>query len=437
MKKIFSIMLGLAMAMGVNAQTENPNRLIMMSKVGNKAYAIDKIDSIYFAKKEGEVRADVKFLEYVKDDKKGDVLHVAVTRTDPNCSYCIDVLPANTAKRYSDDVLAQYFDQQKTTKFYQDFTDAELTGFKQELEPNTKYTVFTVAYDEYGVACEASRADFTTPKTPLIGNPAISYTIDETTTSSITLTVTANEDCFGYYWCLFDKGQAQAQFEQWGPMFGFQNIESMIAQFSGKKYEKVTTYTWKDLKPGTEYDICVVPVDEAGTYADMVTIPVTTKQQGGEGVAQVAITSGGASVQKTDDGDKLTYTIIFTPNDQTAVYHDGVVSKKKFDEDGEEFWKNYLLNGNPQDPNYNQYGVDKYTFEANVGEEYYGIAIAKNANGEYGPMVKELFKVEAPAGVAPAKVKANKGGVATRIKTNEKRTAVVPVMKSVKLVSAE
>lgn len=437
MKKIFSIMLGLAMAMGVNAQTENPNRLIMMSQAGNKAYALDKIDSIYFAKKEGQVRADVKFLKYEKDDEKGDVLHVAVTRTDPNCSYCIDILPANTAKRYSDDVLAQYFDQQKTTKFNQDFTNAELTGFKQELEPNTKYTVFTVAYDEYGVACEASRADFTTPKTPLIGNPAISYTIDETTTSSITLTVTANEDCFGYYWCLFDKGQAQAQFEQWGPMFGFQNIESMIAQFSGKKYEKVTTYTWKDLKPGTEYDICVVPVDEAGTYADMVTIPVTTKQQGGEGVAQVAITSGGASVQKTDDGDKLTYTIIFTPNDQTAVYHDGVVSKKKFDEDGEEFWKNYLLNGNPQDPNYNQYGVDKYTFEANVGEEYYGIAIAKNANGEYGPMVKELFKVEAPAGVAPAKVKANKGGVATRIKTNEKRTAVVPVMKSVKLVSAE
>ena len=433
MKKIFSIMLGLAMAMGVNAQTENPNRLIMMSQAGNKAYALDKIDSIYFAKKEGQVRADVKFLKYVKDDKKGDILHVAVTRTDPNCSYCIDVLPANTAKRYSDDVLAQYFDQQKTTKFYKDFTDAELTGFKQELEPNTKYTVFTVAYDEYGVACEASRADFTTPKTPLIGNPAISYTIDETTTSSITLTVTANEDCFGYYWCLFDKGQAQAQFEQWGPMFGFQNIESMIAQFSGKKYEKVTTYTWKDLKPGTEYDICVVPVDEAGTYADMVTIPVTTKQQGGEGVAQVAITSGGAEVYE----GKLLYTIIFTPNDQTAVYHDLVVSKEAFDKDGEEFWKNYLLNGNPEDPNYNQYGVDKFPFEAEAGKQYYGIAIAKNANGEYGPMVKELFKVEAPAGVAPAEVKANKGGVATRIKTNEKRTAVVPVMKSVKLVSAE
>ena len=433
MKKIFSIMLGLAMAMGVNAQTENPNRLIMMSQAGNKAYALDKIDSIYFAKKEGQVRADVKFLKYEKDAEKGDVLHVAVTRTDPNSSYCIDILPANTAKRYSDDVLAQYFDQQKTTKFNQDFTDAELTGFKQELEPNTKYTVFTVAYDEYGVACEASRADFTTPKTPLIGNPAISYTIDETTTSSITLTVTANEDCFGYYWCLFDKGQAQAQFEQWGPMFGFQNIESMIAQFSGKKYEKVTTYTWKDLKPGTEYDICVVPVDEAGTYADMVTIPVTTKQQGGEGVAQVAITSGGAEVYE----GKLLYTIIFTPNDQTAVYHDLVVSKEAFDKDGEEFWKNYLLNGNPEDPNYNQYGVDKFPFEAEAGKQYYGVAIAKNAKGEYGPLVKELFTVEAPAGVAPAKVKANKGGVATRIKTNEKRTAVVPVMKTIKLVSAE
>ena len=342
-------------------------------------------------------------------------------------------MPANTAKRYSDDVLAQYFDQQKTTKFNQDFTDAELTGFKQELEPNTQYTVFTVAYDEYGVACEASRADFTTPKTPLVGNPAISYTIDETTTSSFTLTVTANEDCFGYYWCMFEKGQAQAQFEQWGPMFGFPNIESMIAQFSGKKYEEVSTNTWKDLAPGTDYEVCVVPVDEAGTYADMVTIPVTTKQQGGEGVAQVAITSGGAEVYE----GKLLYTIIFTPNDQTAVYHDLVVSKEAFDKDGEEFWKNYLLNGNPEDPNYNQYGVDKFPFEAEAGKQYYGVAIAKNAKGEYGPLVKELFTVEAPAGVAPAKVKANKGGVATRIKTNEKRTAVVPVMKSIKLVSAE
>lgn len=433
MKKIFSIMLGLAMAMGVNAQTENPNRLIMMSQAGNKGYAIDKIDSIRFAKKEGQVRADVKFLKYEKDAEKGDVLHVAVTRTDPNSTYCIDILPANTAKRYSDDVLAQYFDKQKTTQFNQDFTDAELTGFKQELEPNTQYTVFTVAYDEYGVACEASRADFTTPKTPLVGNPAISYTIDETTTSSFTLTVTANEDCFGYYWCMFEKGQAQAQFEQWGPMFGFPNIESMIAQFSGKKYEEVSTHTWKDLAPGTDYEVCVVPVDEAGTYADMVTIPVTTKQQGGEGVAQVAITSGGAEVYE----GKLLYTIIFTPNDQTAVYHDLVVSKEAFDKDGEEFWKNYLLNGNPEDPNYNQYGVDKFPFEAEAGKQYYGVAIAKNAKGEYGPLVKELFTVEAPAGIAPAKVKANKGGVATRIKTNEKRTAVVPVMKSIKLVSAE
>ena len=437
MKKIFSIVLGLAMAMGVNAQTENPNRLIMMSKAGNKAYALDKVDSIYFAKQEGQVRAEVKFLQLVQDEEKGNILHVAVTRSNENVSYCIDVLPTNTVKQYDDNTLARYFDMQKTQKFYQDFTDAELTGFGQTLEPGTSYTVFTLAYDEYGVPCEGSRAEFETPKAATVGNPTVSYTIDETTTNSFTITVTPNDDCAEYFWCSFGKGEAQAQFEQWGPMFGFPNIEAMVRQFSGAAHEGVESNTWKDMAPGTDYEVLVVPVDVEGNNGELVTIPVSTKQQGGDGIAQVAITSGGASVQKTDDGDKLTYTIIFTPNDQTAVYHDGVVSKKKFDEDGEEFWKNYLLNGNPQDPNYNQYGVDKYTFEANVGEEYYGIAIAKNANGEYGPMVKELFKVEAPAGVAPAKVKANKGGVATRIKTNEKRTAVVPVMKSVKLVSAE
>ena len=433
MKKIFSIMLGLAMAMGVNAQTENPNRLIMMSQAGNKAYALDKIDSIYFAKKEGQVRADVKFLKLVQDEEKGNILHVAVTRTSQDVSYCIDVLPTNTVKHYHDNTLARYFDMQKTQKFNQDFTDAELSGFSQKLEPGTSYTVFTIAYDEYGVPCEGSRAEFETPKAATVGNPTVSYTIDETTTNSFTITVTPNDDCAEYFWCSFRKGEAQAQFEQWGPMFGFPNIEAMVRQFSGAAHEGVESNTWKDMAPGTDYEVLVVPVDVEGNNGELVTIPVSTKQQGGEGVAQVAITSGGAEVYE----GKLLYTIIFTPNDQTAVYHDLVVSKEAFDKDGEEFWKNYLLNGNPEDPNYNQYGVDKFTFEAEAGKQYYGVAIAKNAKGEYGPLVKELFTVEAPAGVAPAKVKANKGGVATRIKTNEKRTAVVPVMKSIKLVSAE
>ena len=437
MKKIFSIMLGLAMAMGVNAQTENPNRLIMMSQAGNKAYALDKIDSIYFAKKEGQVRADVKFLKYVKDDEKGDVLHVAVTRTDPNSSYCIDVLPANTAKRYSDDVLAQYFDMQKTQKFNQDFTDAELSGFSQKLEPGTSYTVFTIAYDEYGVPCEGSRAEFETPKAATVGNPTVSYTIDETTTNSFTITVTPNDDCAEYFWCSFGKGEAQAQFEQWGPMFGFPNIEAMVRQFSGAAHEGVESNTWKDMAPGTDYEVLVVPVDVEGNNGELVTIPVSTKQQGGDGIAQVAITSDGVTEYEDEKGKQLVCTLVFTPNDQTAVYHDLVVEKGAFDKEGEEYWKNLLLNGNPQDPNYNHYDVDRFPFAAEAGKQYYGVAIAKNAKGEYGPLVKELFNVEAPAGVTPAKVKANKGGVATRIKTNEKRTAVVPVMKSVKLVSAE
>lgn len=437
MKKIFSIMLGLAMAMGVNAQTENPNRLIMMSQAGNKAYALDKIDSIYFAKKEGQVRADVKFLKLVQDEEKGNILHVAVTRTSQDVSYCIDVLPTNTVKHYDDNTLARYFDMQKTQKFNQDFTDAELSGFSQKLEPGTSYTVFTIAYDEYGVPCEGSRAEFETPKAATVGNPTVSYTIDETTTNSFTITVTPNDDCAEYFWCSFGKGEAQAQFEQWGPMFGFPNIEAMVRQFSGAAHEGVESNTWKDMAPGTDYEVLVVPVDVEGNNGELVTIPVSTKQQGGDGIAQVAITSDGVTEYEDEKGKQLVCTLVFTPNDQTAVYHDLVVEKGAFDKEGEEYWKNLLLNGNPQDPNYNHYDVDRFPFAAEAGKQYYGVAIAKNAKGEYGPLVKELFNVEAPAGVTPAKVKANKGGVATRIKTNEKRTAVVPVMKSIKLVSAE
>ena len=68
MKKFFSIAaLALAMSTGVLAQTDVvPNRMIINSSVASKAYAVDHVDSISFARKDGEVKANVEFLRYEK-----------------------------------------------------------------------------------------------------------------------------------------------------------------------------------------------------------------------------------------------------------------------------------------------------------------------------------------------------------------------------------
>lgn len=432
MKKFFSIAaLAFAMSTGVQAQTDVvPNRMIIHSSVASKAYAVEHVDSISFARKEGEVKANLEFLRYEKNEDEGDIVYVKVTRTDPSSTFRIDVLPTNTAKQYDDLTFARYFERMSGTQLAEDFSEGKLSGFPTEFTANTSYTVVTLAYDEYGVPCQVSRAEFKTPKVPTVGTPSVTYTIDETTSSSFTLTVTPNKDCAEFYWCQFEKGKAQEQFEQWGPMFGLSSIEAMIKQFSGRPYSEEATNTWNELAPGTDYEVAVLPVDVEGNFGDLVYIYVTTKGQGGEGIAQVTATVGDFVKYE----DSYVQTVTFTPNDQTALYHDAICAKDKYEELGGDKWaKEYLMQDIKEDPNWNQYGVDKYPFTATPNTAYYALALAKNAKGEWGPLTKHEFTTgAAPAGVAPAKAVAMPKRVAT--KKAAKRTAVAPVMRTMTLV---
>lgn len=432
MKKFFSIAaLALAMSTGVQAQTDVvPNRMIIHSSVASKAYAVDHVDSISFARKEGEVKANLEFLRYEKNEDEGDIVYVKVTRTDPSSTFRIDVLPTNTAKQYDDITFARYFERMSGTQLAEDFSEGKLSGFPTEFTANTSYTVVTLAYDEYGVPCQVSRAEFKTPKVPTVGTPSVTYTVDETTSSSFTLTVTPNKDCAEFYWCQFEKGKAQEQFEQWGPMFGLSSIEAMIKQFSGRPYSEEATNTWNELAPGTDYEVAVLPVDVEGNFGDLVYIYVTTKGQGGDGVAQVDVTVG----DYVNNGGSYVQTVTFTPNDQTALYHDAICAKDAYEKNGgDKGFTEYLKEDNSQDPNWNQYGVDKYIFEATPNTAYYALALAKNAKGEWGPLTKHEFTTgAAPAGVAPAKAVAMPKRVAT--KKAAKRTAVAPVMRTMTLV---
>lgn len=432
MKKLFTI-LALALAtLTASAQTDVPNRMLI--KQGNeqsqtiKAFAIDKVQEVNFARVDGEIKATIAFDSYVKKDDGQDMLKLAITRSESCESYCIDVLPANLAKLYDDDTMAKYFEQKNAKKMYEDFTSGELTGI--ELKGNTNYTVITLGYDQYGVPGETSRADFTTPKEQTVGTPSVTCNFDEITGTSFTVTVTPNADCGEYFLVQLGRGELEKQFEEWGARMGYANIGDMIKGFAWYGHNEVYTQTFGDLLPCTDYDLIILPTDVNGTYGDIITVPVTTAKQGGEGVAEMTITYDAVGGD-AESGYYLPVT--YTPNDQTSIHHDLLIEKNFFnqnytDESLAALMKSDTNPFNPYDTYWNAIGVKNEKWNCTPGETYYAVSIAKNANGEYGPFAKVEI-VTAPKN-ASAKVAKAENGVANRIaKAAKAKAGVAPVFK--------
>ena len=403
-KKILST-LALSLAMLTASAQSQPNRLIVHQKSGGfTSYRLGSVDSLSFYNVEGEVRADVKINDYKTGDT-GDTLWVAVTKTPACSSYRIDVLPSVRVNAYSDDVIASYFNQQKgATAFYDDFTNAQLTGFSTKFEPDTKYTVFTLGYDQLGTPCEVSRAEIETPVGDIVGNPQVACTVTKADYQALTFSFEPNEDVSSYYFTIFPEGEGEKQFEQWGPMFGFANMSAMIKQFSGYAYEGEMEHTINSLNPGTDYELYILPLDAEGNNGKLQITKCKTKAMGGEGKSVMTITVG----EFADHGENgCAQTVTYTPNDQTNLHRDIIVDKAKFlDKNGT--WKGdeskvieYLQAPNPMDPNWDQYGEDVATWGVDANTTYIAYSIGQNAKGEWGELAKKEFTTPAAA-YAPA-----------------------------------
>lgn len=403
-KKILST-LALSLAMLTASAQSQPNRLIVHQKSGGfTSYRLGSVDSLSFYNVEGEVRADVKVNKF-NSGETGDTLWVAVTKT-PACSkYCIDVLPSVRVNAYSDDVIASYFNQQKgATAFYDDFTNAQLTGFSTKFEPETKYTVFTLGYDQLGTPCEVSRAEIETPVGDIVGNPQVACTVTKADYQALTFSFKPNEDVSSYYFTIFPEGEGEKQFEQWGPMFGFANMSAMIKQFSGYAYEGEMEHTINSLNPGTDYELYILPLDADGNNGKLQITKCKTKAMGGEGKSVMTITVG----EFADYGENgCAQTVTYTPNDQTNLHRDMVIDKVKF-EDKDGSWKGdeskiveYLQTPNPMDSNWDQYGEDVATWGVEANTAYIAYSIGQNAKGEWGELAKKEFTTPAAAS-APA-----------------------------------
>lgn len=384
------------------AQT-NPNRVLITDKTGTtKGFLAERIDSIWFTKVEGRIAAEIEYKGFKTGDT-GDTLQIAVTRT-PGCqAFRIDCLPKNRADMLSDETaIANYLDQSGSEYYWQDFTNADMTGYT--FTPDVDYTIITVGYDQYGIACGAERCDFTAPKKELVGDCSIAYNIDEVTTDKITISFTPASGVAGYAACSYPAGTAEQQFAMFGPMFGFIHIGDMIKAF-GFNNEGNTTNTWERMDPGTDYEIYVQAWDKNGTYADMLIIPVTTKKLGGEGVAEMTIEIGNFG----GNANTGYYQVVtYIPNDQTSMHRDMLIEKEGYDKEwNEEKITEYLKEDNPYDPSWNQYGIDEAYWTADPNKEYIAFSIAQNINGEWGPLARKDLKtpeIDTPSSAAKKEV---------------------------------
>lgn len=385
--------------MSLLAQT-NPNRVLITDKAGStKGYLAERIDSIWFARVEGRIAADIEYLGFTPGDgSTPDAVKVAITRT-PGCeAFRIDCMPKSRADLMgTEEAYANYLDQSGSEFYWQDFTNADLSGY--DFVPNTEYSIITVGYDMYGIACGAERVDFTTPKKDVVGDCSMTYEVVEKNRDAITIKFNPGSGVAGYAACLFNAGQAEEQFAQMGPMFGFVTLGDYVKAF-GFNGTGAQEYTWTNNNPGTDYEIYVQAWDVNGTYADMVVIPVSTDKIGGEGEARIAIEIGDFASNGMDGYYQI---VTYTPNDQTSMHRDIIMEKEGYEKEWtDDMVIEYLQADNPQDPYWNQYGVDEAYWNADPDTEYIAFSIGKNINDEWGPLARVDFKTPAvPAGVAP------------------------------------
>lgn len=221
----------------------------------------------------------------------------------------------------------------------------------------------------------------------------MAYEETSVTTDVVSLTFKPNADVAGFAACLFEKGQAESQYNMFGAWMGFTCMGDMIKSWGFQGNVNDTTFTWTGQTPNTEYEVYVQCWDVNGTYADMIIIPIVTKKLGGEGTAEVAIE---VKESKYYEGyDAFTQRVIFTPNENVSVYHASLFDYSFYEENGKDGITSYLQADVTGDPYWNLYKTDDYEWELEPSSKYVAAAIAKNANDEWGPLT--LIEFETPA----------------------------------------
>lgn len=399
----------LAGASFVSAQTD-PNRMLIVSETGTTGHKIENVKEINFATVEGKVAAEVQLLTYSKESLK-----VNVQRSEACAGFMIDLVPGVMAHQLESNPASAgaYLRQHSAPTYTDDFEGGEMSGFL--LESATEYAVVTLGIDRYGVEGDVSAVYFTTPSATLNGDPRCEGTFVSCTKNEIVLNIKANADVREYYTLIGEKGTLMSQYEQFAPMFGFVNVGQMVQMWSGQGYagNSSTDKTFSDLAPNTEYEIFLQPVDTNGEFGPLTIVYASTQRVGGDGEAVVNITFGDYKLADWDGQMLPSQYITYTPNDQTWCYRIRVDYKADYEANKDE-----IIDALRSDPpmsvaHWFQYEAITTDYQINPGTEIVATAVAKNAEGEWGPVTEVYYTTPATAPTAVAQ-RQNKARVRTQ-----------------------
>ncbi len=398
MKKLYFTIVFALLALVGNAQT-NPNRVLVRDVNGAMTgYLAERIDSIFFGKVEGKVVAEITFDSFTKTDEGAEIQ--CKVKNSPACKgFKLACVATNVAKNMTTEAQkANYIDKYGTPVMYDDFSNgAKVTipSADQKFVDDSEYTLMTLGFDEYGIGCGVSEVTFKTPKAALAGKPTVTAEVSEVTTTSFKITVTPNEDCYGYYACAFDvaSGGILGTFNTMGSFFGFANVGDMIKGWGQIEHSGVETIEWKNQEPGSEYEVAIVPVDMNGNLGDYIIVKVKTVGAGGDGAALVSTEVPAEEFYKyTAEDQTIQYVqrVIFTPNDQTNIYRDGLVEADEYDKDPQ-FYNDIVLFPEQTTIDTNHTGVDSFLWNVKASTRYYAISVGQNNKGEWGEICKFEF----------------------------------------------
>lgn len=221
-------------------------------------------------------------------------------------------------------------------------------------------------------------------KMSLLLTPEVAITPGTVTTTTVQATFTPNAACKSYDILIGTESEMQS----WSVMMGLP-VDSLVAQW-GITYSGVQSYTWNDMTPNTQYTVYALPKDSVGQAFPLVTILVTTAQNGGSGLSTLTVVVS-----------EITSTqarVVVTPNAETAVFHDGLITVDYYNTIGSDSALT-LIKTNP----YPLYTTDDWIWsDLTPATDYYAIGIGQNADSTWGTPAITPFTTLSAAGIASA-----------------------------------
>lgn len=213
------------------------------------------------------------------------------------------------------------------------------------------------------------------PATPTV--PHVAVTFPQVTSDAVTAHFAMNPLCTQYTILLSESGSMA----QWTSMFGTTATECVLAW--GITFTTDTTYTWSQQIPATDFLVYVLAVGKTADDRDTIildSIPVSTASIGGSGESLVTIS--------VDNITSTSAIVTCTPNDQTALFKDMLITVEAFNRYGQDSAIAMLKT----DP-YVYYTTDVWTWaDLEPNTPYYVLAIGQNADGQWGPLARETFR---------------------------------------------